>query len=52
MEKAEMPEKNEKDRPLYFDEALRTLSLKEFARRQHTFLYRRPRHQPHTSRSR
>lgn len=49
---ADRPDKTENTRPLYYDEALRTLPLKEFARRQHTFLYRRPRHQPQTSRSR
>lgn len=48
---ADRPEKTEKDRPLYFDEALRVLPLKEFARRQHTFLYRRPRFQTQSRRS-
>lgn len=48
---ADRPEKPENERPLYFDEALRVLSLKEFARRQHTFLYRRPRFQTPPTRS-
>lgn len=41
MAKVEMPEKSGGDRVLYWDEAIRILPLKEFARREHTFPRRR-----------
>ena len=48
MVKAEKPPS---DRPLYYDEALRLLPLKEFARRAHTFPHRRPRFQTQSRRA-
>lgn len=49
---ADRPEKTETERPLYWDEAIRLLPLKEFARREHTFPRRRlPLHSPAPRRS-
>jgi hypothetical protein len=42
---------SEKNRPLYFDEALRTLPRDEFARNWASFPRRRPRHQSSNARS-
>lgn len=41
MVKASPPPKTEEDRPLYWDEAIRLLPIREFAAREHTFPRRR-----------
>ena len=50
MAKAETTEKTNADRALYFDEAIRSLPLREFLRVVHSLPHRRPRFQTQTTR--